>query len=69
MSEEEKPVMFCPECGSPLQADGACYNTKEKSGYQCYCEKCEVWWVAAVDGNYYKDEFLTLVVQPRSGGL
>jgi len=61
MSEEKQPTMYCPECGLLLYASGACYNSKERSGYQCYCEVCGIWWTQGLDGNYYKDKFLTAV--------
>jgi len=65
---EGEPTMYCPECGHALYATGACYNSKEKSGYQCYCEVCGIWWTQGIDGNYYKDRFLTTVYKPGEIG-
>jgi len=59
--------MKCPTCGSELERSGMCCNAGANSGYQCYCEKCTVWFVETFDGRILFDEFLTLVVQPPRG--
>lgn len=58
--------MKCPVCGSKLEPSGMCCNAGCNSGYQCYCETCKVWFVDTFAGGILLDEFLTIVVQPKS---
>lgn len=57
--------MICPICFAELNRDGMCCNAGANSGYQCYCDCCDIWFVETFDGRIFIDEFLTLVAQPK----
>jgi len=60
--------MKCPECKTKIEPSGMCCNSGKDSGYQCYCEKCDVWWVETFDDRIIVDEFLILTWKRNKEG-